>query len=46
MDRYKQVEEAIHRLHSYEVPEILAIPIHAGSSRYLAWLDRALAGES
>lgn len=46
MDRYKQVEEAIHRLHSYEVPEILAIPIHAGSSRYLAWLDRALASES
>ena len=45
MDRYRQVEDAIHRLHSYEVPEILAIPIHAGSGRYLAWLDRALAGE-
>lgn len=45
MDRYGQVEETIHRLHPYEVPEIIAIPIRAGSGRYLAWLDQALAGE-
>ena len=46
MDRYRQVEEVIRRLHPYEVPEIIAIPIRAGSGRYLAWLDGALAGET
>ena len=45
-DRYRLVEEAIQRLHPYEVPEIIAIPIRAASGRYLAWLDRALAGET
>jgi periplasmic divalent cation tolerance protein len=33
------VEEAIRRIHPYEVPEILAVPIVAGSASYLAWLD-------
>ena len=30
-------------LHSYEVPEILALPLHAGSAAYLAWLTDATA---
>jgi len=38
-DLYERVEQAIRRLHPYEVPEILAIPILAGSASYLAWLD-------
>jgi periplasmic divalent cation tolerance protein len=38
-DLYDQVEEAIRRLHPYEVPEILAVPVLAGSAAYLAWLD-------
>jgi periplasmic divalent cation tolerance protein len=25
-------------LHPYEVPEIIALPILAGSERYLAWM--------
>ena len=33
------VEAAIRRLHSYEVPEILAVPILAGSEPYLKWLS-------
>ncbi|MGA2256684.1 MAG: divalent-cation tolerance protein CutA [Thermoguttaceae bacterium] len=36
---FARVEEAIRRIHPYEVPEILAVPVVAGSSRYLAWLD-------
>jgi len=36
---YPQVERAIRRLHSYEVPEIIATPIVAGSADYLEWLD-------
>jgi periplasmic divalent cation tolerance protein len=38
-DLYDQIEQAIRRLHPYEVPEILAVPVLAGSASYLAWLD-------
>lgn len=34
------IEEAIRKLHPYEVPEILATPIVSGGADYLAWLDR------
>jgi len=33
----------IARLHSYEVPEIIALPIVDGSDSYLNWMDRELA---
>ena len=36
---FARVEEAIRRIHPYEVPEILAVPVVAGSASYLAWLD-------
>ena len=36
---YGRIEEAIVRLHPYEVPEILAVEILSGSRSYLAWLD-------
>jgi periplasmic divalent cation tolerance protein len=29
-------------VHSYEVPEVIALPIVDGSEEYLAWLDREL----
>jgi len=38
-DLYEKIEQAIGRLHSYEVPEIIAVPILAGSEGYLAWLE-------
>jgi periplasmic divalent cation tolerance protein len=37
---YSRVESAIRRNHPYEIPEILALPVSAGSRSYLAWLDR------
>jgi periplasmic divalent cation tolerance protein len=37
-DRYADVERWIVEHHPYEVPEVLAIPIEAGSAAYLAWL--------
>jgi periplasmic divalent cation tolerance protein len=37
-DRYAEVESTIRSLHSYEVPEIIATPIVAGSADYLNWL--------
>lgn len=36
---YPQVEARIRALHSYEVPEIVALPIETGSEDYLAWLN-------
>ena len=35
---YSSLERAIRELHSYEVPEILAIEVVAGSRTYLDWL--------
>ncbi len=31
------------RMHSYDVPEFIALPIASGSKAYLAWLDECLA---
>ncbi len=36
---YKKLEEFILQNHSYEVPEIVQIPITKGSEEYLAWMD-------
>jgi len=33
------LEAEIKRLHSYDVPEIIAVPILWGSSDYLKWLE-------
>lgn len=35
---YGRIEETIRRLHPYEEPEILAVPVVAGSPGYLKWL--------
>jgi len=36
---YQRVEEAIRRRHSYEVPEIIALPVVRGSEGYLGWVE-------
>jgi len=36
---YKEIEKAIKSVHPYEVPEIIAMPIIAGSRDYLEWLE-------
>ncbi len=35
---FNALEAAVHRLHPYELPEIVAVPIVTGSRRYLAWI--------
>ncbi len=37
-ERFPAICERIVDLHSYEVPEIVALPIVEGSKKYLAWL--------
>ena len=36
--RLKALEREVLRLHSYETPEFLVLPIFAGSPAYLKWL--------
>ena len=43
-DLYERLEEAIREVHPYDVPEILAVPVIAGSKDYLRWLDGELEG--
>jgi periplasmic divalent cation tolerance protein len=42
-DIFEALRAEIIKIHSYETPEILAIPVVDGSHAYLAWLDRELA---
>lgn len=37
--RYAQLEAAIKAMHPYQVPEIIALPIVAGLSAYLDWIE-------
>ena len=36
---YPAVERRIRELHSYELPEVIAVPIVNGLPAYLAWLE-------
>lgn len=37
---YKQVEEAVLAVHSYQIPQIIAFPIVAAHRPYLDWLEQ------
>ena len=39
--RYEALEMRLKALHPYEIPEIIAIPVVAGSGQYLAWIAAA-----
>jgi periplasmic divalent cation tolerance protein len=43
-DLFEKLEATVKALHSYEVPEILVLPIVGGSEAYLSWLGGCLAG--
>ena len=40
--RLAKLQATMERLHSYNVPEFIALPIAAGSPTYLAWIDECL----
>lgn len=39
-DLFDTVEKRVKQLHSYEVPEIIAVPITQGSKSYLDWVAK------
>jgi len=42
--KYPLLEKRLKTLHSYEVPEIIAVPMSKGSQSYLKWLSESLHG--
>lgn len=40
--KFADLEREVRALHSYETPEIVAVPILAGSKPYLEWLAESL----
>lgn len=42
LELFSELVERVKRLHSYEVPEVLALPIIEGSEDYLAWMSSVL----
>jgi len=42
---FKKLSERVKELHSYEVPEVIALPVIEGLPSYLNWLGTSLYGE-
>jgi len=44
LPQFSTLEAKIRELHSYEVPEIIALPLVAGSHSYLQWISEQVKG--
>jgi len=42
LDLFEKVIEYVKMLHSYTVPEVIALPIIAGNAEYLKWIDEVV----
>jgi len=45
-DLFEPLRSELEKLHSYEVPEVVALAVVEGSPAYLSWLDHELHPES
>jgi periplasmic divalent cation tolerance protein len=43
LERMPQAQNEIRRLHRYEVPEIITLPVEGGHAEYLAWIRESVA---
>jgi len=41
MGKFDELEREVRALHSYDTPEIVAVPVTVGSAPYLEWLVKA-----
>ena len=39
--KFEELEREVRALHSYDTPEIIAMPVVAGSAPYLEWLSKS-----
>lgn len=44
-ERYEALEARVRALHSYSVPEVLALPVESGFSGYLTWVRESIHAE-
>lgn len=44
--RLPQLEKEVKRLHTYDIPEFVALPITEGSADYLSWMNDSVAKSS
>lgn len=42
VEQFVHVKETIRELHSYDLPEIIEIPIESGSHEYLEWIAESV----
>ncbi len=45
-ERFAELEQTVRAAHSYTTPEIIALPIVAGSAPYLAWLTETVSSNT
>ena len=43
-EQFDSLRVALEQVHSYEVPELLALQVVAGAPNYLSWLEGSLGG--
>src|SRR5690242_7557065 len=41
-ERFEALRSAVEKLHSYDVPEVIALPVVEGAQNYLNWMDGEL----
>jgi periplasmic divalent cation tolerance protein len=41
-ERFEALRAAVEKLHSYDVPEVIALPVVEGAQNYLNWMDGEL----
>jgi periplasmic divalent cation tolerance protein len=41
-DKFDALRAAVESAHTYELPEVIAIPVVEGSPNYLSWIEREL----
>ncbi len=44
-ERYPALESRVNALHTYDVPEVVALPIEMGSAAYLQWVRNSVTGD-
>jgi len=42
LEKFAELEAHIRQIHSYEVPEIIALPVITGSTPYLQWIRQQI----
>jgi len=44
-EKFEAVRDRIRRLHTYEIPEIIALPVTQGDAAFLNWLHASVSGK-